>query len=81
VINQVCNPDDKVSLEEHKHICPRCNTCWKHRDDVQDSTAEAFYEAHECPKCGLKNVTKKLFDDQQLEKALCALLGFLERRR
>lgn len=46
-----CGPDDKVSRDEHKHLC-ECGTCWKHSNKVKHASKAEFQEAHSCPSCG-----------------------------
>jgi hypothetical protein len=74
MLNQLCEPTDVVARDEHKHRCPCCKTCWKHKDSASQGTCEEFDEAHTCPTCG-KEVTCKVMDDAQIEKALDALFG------
>jgi rRNA maturation endonuclease Nob1 len=74
MLNQLCDPDDRVAHDEHKHRC-RCGTCWKHTDDVANATFEDFEEAHKCPSCG-REVTKKIMDDDQIVKALVNYFGW-----
>jgi hypothetical protein len=83
MLNQICSPDDPVAKGEHKHVCPKCNTCWKHREGEALASCDAFDEGHTCPSCGQTEVTKKFIDDKQLDEIineLFSLFGGRNRR-
>lgn len=66
MLNQVCDPLDPCSEDEHKHKCESCGTCWKHREDAAQESDEAFDEAHRCPKCGEEQTWKLRADGTQV---------------
>lgn len=68
--NLICNPDDEVSFEEHKHTCKECNTSWRHTDDVVDAPIEDYDEAHTCPACGATDQTLKIMDFGEIAKQI-----------
>lgn len=59
----LCQPDDKVSPTEHKHLCPNCGTCWKHSNDMPLAGHAAFIEGHTCPNCGTEQRVKHITDE------------------
>lgn len=75
MLNQICGKEDIVDLDQHKHECQRCGTCFKHSDDVVNASAEDFDEAHTCPGCGQTEVTKKIMDFDETFKGLLRFFG------
>lgn len=75
IVNTVCNADDAVGHENHKHQC-KCGTTWKHSNLCNRGTAEEFDLAHECPTCG-ETQTKKHVANKEDE---CALIDAFFRR-
>ena len=68
MINTIVHPDADVGVENHKHLCKRCGTCWTHGDDVANGEADDFDEAHECPTCGREETFKHITEAERRAK-------------
>ena len=54
-LRRVCDPNERVADDEHKHRCKGCGTVWCHSEALKSNpgiTVQDFREAHRCPHCG-----------------------------
>lgn len=51
-LRRICQENDNIPFDHHKHRCDSCNIVWEHSDDVPgETTLEQFEFAHSCPTC------------------------------